>query len=266
MPRIPLDETEYTTALALSLNSYVEKVTGRSLPSPYTPHTRRQSFKNLDRANCFDLIQKLSESSLLILEVKVTHDGKKLHSFNKQQRIVDAALRESGIPLEYCYNTVDDYVEKNSPLYTLDNTLSSHPTTVADDKGVITDATTHEVLRRVVDRLLNADEGNAGAIGALFNKNLIKSMRELNVKALFFANHAGDLSLMSEADLYAIYESYSAHVKIAGGVDLKTATQSDLEKEFTRNAQQLIDVLEEWQRENALTTQAHRRSSPGLSM
>jgi hypothetical protein len=264
MLKITLDETEYTTALAMALNSYVKSRTGSSLPSPYTPHTRRQSYKNLDRALCFDLIQRLTESSLLILEVKVTHDGKKLHSFNAQQRRVDAALRAVGIPLEYCYNIANDYVEQNDAVYTLDKTLSSHPIHVSNDKGVIVDATTHQALRKVVDWLLDAEQGNAGMVGALFNKNLIKSMRELNIKALFFANHAGSLELLDENDLFSLYDSYRSHVKLGSGVDLKSASQAELETEFNGNAQQLLNVLDEWQLEKSSRSRPSPSPSPGM--
>lgn len=266
MLKITLDETEYTTALAMALNSYVKARTGSRLPSPYTPHTRRQSYKNLDRALCFDLIQRLTESSLLILEVKVTHDGQKLHSFNAQQRRVDAALRAIGIPLDYCYNTADDYTEQNDAIYTLDKTLSSHPSHVSDDRGVIVDATTHQALREVVDGLIDAEQGNAGMVGALFNKDLIKSMRELNIKALFFANHAGNLELLDENDLFSLYDSYRSHVTIGSGVDLKTASQDELEAEFNHNAQELLRVLDEWQQEKSLKAQAHHKPSLGMSM
>ncbi|MCD5971522.1 hypothetical protein [Pseudomonas quasicaspiana] len=260
MLKITLDETEYTTSLAIALNNYVQAKTGSVLPSPLTPHSKRQSYKNLNKSLCFDLIQRLTESSLLVLEVKVTHDGRKLHSFNAQQRRIDAALRAVGIPLEYCYNISNDYTEKNDPVYTLKKTLSSHPVHVSDDKGIIVDDSTHQTLKEVVDRLIEADQGNAEMVGALFNKNLIKSMRELNIKVLFFAYHTDSLELFDEKDLFSLYDSYRSHVNLGSGVDVRNAGSAELQAEFKHNAQQLFDVLSNWQQEKSSTLR-HRPST-----
>ena len=247
MKRITLDETDYTTILAGSLNEYVKRTTGQILAAPSTPHSKRQSYKNLDKSSCFDLIQRISESSLLVLEVKVTHDGIKLHSFNKQQRIIDSALREAGIPIEYCYNTTDDYLEVNNSEYTLLETMSSHPSYVSDDSGKIHHKEHHLKLKALVDMLIDATEGNAGMIGALFSKGLISRMRELNIKALFFAANAGDLDLYTDDEIFDIYESYKSHVNIGKGLNLNTATHAELVSEFRANAEELNKVITGWQ-------------------
>lgn len=263
---IKMDETEYTTAIAIALNSYVCSKVRISLPAPYTPHSRRQSYKDLNKALCFDIVQRLTDASLLILEVKVTHDGRKLHSFDAQQRRGDAALRAIGIPLEYCYNTANDYVEINNELYTLTETLTAHPSHVSDDRGMIIDTSSHKSLKKAVDALLVDQTGNGGMVGALFNKKLIKSMRELNIKILFFAYRAGKLDLLSEEDLFSLYDSYSSHVALADGVDLETATQSELEAGFISDAQKLLDLVEDWRQEKSLKNESRGNSSFGLDL
>ncbi|MDU7579015.1 hypothetical protein UXA55_07060 [Aeromonas caviae] len=248
MQRITLDETDYTTILAGSLNEYVKRITGQALAAPSTPHSKRQSYKNLDKSSCFDLIQRISESSLLVLEVKVTHDGIKLRSFNKQQRKVDSALREAGIPIEYCYNTTDDYLEVNNAEYTLLETMSSHPSYVSDDSGNIHHKEHHLRLKALVDMLMDTTEGNAGMIGALFSKGLMSRMRELNIKALFFAANAGDIDLYTDDDLFDIYESYKSHVYIGKGINLNTATYAELVSEFQACAEKLNKLITKWQK------------------
>lgn len=247
MKEIEMDETEYTTAIALALDRYVGSKQRPPLSAPYTPHSRRQSYKNLNKALCFDVIQRITKSSLLILEVKVTHDGRKLHSFDAQQRRVDIALRAIGIPLEYCYNTSNNYVEQNNELYTLTETLSSHPSYVSDDKGVITDPSSHKTLKMAVDELLDDQSGDGRMIGALFDNNLIKHMRELNIKILLFAYHAGKIEVLREKDLFSLFDSYRSHVTLADGIDLKTASQDELEASFSKDAQKLLDLLNDWQ-------------------
>jgi hypothetical protein len=246
MQQIRLDETDFTTILAGSLNEYVKKITGKNLPAPSTPHSTRQSYKNLDKSSCFDLIQRLSESSLLILEVKITDDGIRLRSFNSQQRKIDAALRAVGIPIEYCYNIKDDYLEINIAEYTLYETMTSHPVNVSDDDGYIHEREQHLRLKSLVDKLIESKDGNAGMIGALFSKGLISKMRDLNIKALFFAANGGELNLYSDSEIFDIYKSYEMHVKIGGGIDLNSATYNQLVSEFQASALKLRQVLNEW--------------------
>jgi hypothetical protein len=247
MEQLTLDETDYTTILAGHLNSYTKSKTDHNFPAPSTPHSKRQSYKNLDKSSCFDLIQRISESSLLILEVKVTHNGIKLHSFNEQQRIIDCALRDIGIPLEYCYNNKDDYHEVNDAEYTLLKTMTSHPLLVCDEKGKITKQEQHIDLKKLVDKLISSDNSNAGMIGALFSNGLILRMRDLNIKALFFSAHAGDLTLYSEEDIYDIYECYSKNVSLGKGIDLEKATRAELTNEFKSCAEKLKNTLAAWE-------------------
>ncbi|MDM5118593.1 hypothetical protein [Aeromonas hydrophila] len=262
MQLITLDETDYTTILAGSLNEYVKITTGQALAAPSTPHSKRQSYKNLDKSSCFDLIQRISESSLLVLEIKVTHDGIKLHSFKEQQRIIDSALREAGIPIEYCYNTTDDYLEVNHCEYTLLETMSSPPSYVSDEKGKIHNKEHHLRLKTLVDMLIDATEGNAGMIGALFSKGLISRMRELNIKTLFFAANAGDLNLYTDDEIFDIYESYKNYVNLGEGLDLNIVTYTELVSEFMASAKKLNNVISEWRHRKHLN---NRNSKPSPS-
>ena len=69
-----LEERNYTTALASALDAYLEKLVTDTFERTYTPNERKQAFNKLDTSRCFDLIKRINDSSLLILEVKVTDD------------------------------------------------------------------------------------------------------------------------------------------------------------------------------------------------
>jgi hypothetical protein len=258
MQSIKLDETDYTSNLVTALNEYV-KQRGIKLPAPSVPHAKRQSYKNLDKSRCFDLIQKLSESSLLVLEVKVTHDSIKLHSFDPQQQIVDSALRDTGIPIEYCYNTAEDYAEVNNAEYTLQETLSSSPLLVADSKGIINKNDPHVDLKKLVDNLLSTGTANAGMIGALFSTGLLTRMRDLDIKVLFFSLHAGNLTIYTKEEMQDIYDAYATNVTLGQGLNLNKATYKELTLAFQTSADELKKILTNWKSEKKQKEQKEQK-------
>jgi hypothetical protein len=250
MNKNKLDETNYTTQLAADINMYVKKCSNEKPQAAYTPHSTKQSFKNLNESSCFDLIYRITNSSLLILEVKVTHDNKRLHSFSPQQRRVDSVLRKFGIPLDYCYNLKSDYAKVNEEEYTLKNSLLAHPDKVASTSGIIQNQKQHVVLKDKIDYLLKKQPGNAGGLGALFTVGLLESIQEINTKLLFFSYNAGNIEMYTLEQMREIYESYKKHVHIAKGVDMNTASSDQLLKAFSENTQQLLRCLEEIQSSN----------------
>ncbi|ELS9504815.1 hypothetical protein ACEWAJ_08260 [Vibrio parahaemolyticus] len=239
-----LDETNYTTQLAADINCYVKTNSKDKPQSAYTPHSTKQSFKNINESRCFDLLYKITKSSLLILEVKVTHDGKKLHSFNEQQRIVDLALRKVGIPLDYCYNLKEDFGLQNDAEYTLENSMGAHPKDIAAENGLLHKRESHFTIKQKIDRFLKSGAGNAGNFGALFAKGLISSLQQVNTKLLFFSLESGNLDIYTLEEIQTLYNEYEKNVHLAGDVDLKTATLKELMVSFHASAKQLNEILE----------------------
>jgi hypothetical protein len=239
-----LDETNYTTQLAGDINSYVKKNSPERPQGAYTPHSTKQSFKNINESSCFDLIYKITNSSLLILEIKVTHDGKKFPSFNAQQRRLDSALRKFGIPLDYCYNLKNDYSKVNDEIYTLMHSMVSHPDRIACDAGVIHNQKCHLSLLDTINRFLMDDEGSGRAFGALFTDGLLESMQEVNTKLLFFAYNTGNLGMYTLDQIIEIYKVYKSSIHLAEGIDLENASLDQLLHSFSESAVQLNLLLE----------------------
>lgn len=239
-----LDETNYTTQLAGDINSYVKKNSHERPQGAYTPHSTKQSFKNINESSCFDLIYKITNSSLLILEIKVTHDGRKLPSFNAQQRRLDSALREFGIPLDYCYNLKNDYSIVNDEIYTLTHSMVSHPDHVACDSGVIHNQNHHLPLLDKINDFLKSDDGSSGIFGALFSNGLLESMQEVNTKLLFFVYNSENLDVYTLDQIFEIYEVYKTCIHLAEGIDLANASLDQLLHSFSESAGQLNLLLE----------------------
>jgi hypothetical protein len=240
-----LDETNYTTQLASDINSYVKNNSRERPQGAYTPHSTKQSFKNINESSCFDLIYKITNSSLLILEIKVTHDGKKLHSFRSQQRRVDSALREFGIPLDYCYNLKSDYSKVNDEIYTLTHSMVSHPDHVACDLGIIQNQTHHLSLLDKINEFLKSDDGSTGKFGALFSNGLLESMQEVNTKLLFFVYNSENLDVYTLDQIREIYQAYKACIHLAKGIDLENESRDQLLVSFAESAKQLNELLED---------------------
>lgn len=269
MQFLELDETDYTSLLSGALNQYVRNRSEKILPAPSTPHAKRQSFKNLDKSSCFDLIQRITQSSLLVLEIKVTHDGRRLHSFDAKQREIDSVLRELGIPLDYCYNKRNDYGEVNDDEYTLIYSMTSSPDLIANDDGLISFEDKHITLKSLVDDLLKKGSANAGSVGALFNSGLLQRIRDLNIKLIFFSVVADDVLLFSNNELEELVSSYKQHVRLGGDIDLQNSSRQAIAEELSRNAEELREMVLQHKLRKAQRQELRRnrsRDKGGLSI
>lgn len=245
MPALPrLDETDYTNALASALDTYAKEQGAARLGATTTPHTAHQSPRRLDSSRPFDLMKRLTESAIIVLEVKVSDDGDRLRSFDSRQRVIDAALRDAKIPLDYCYNLVEDYTERDDPTYTLDESITAPPDDICDDSGRLTKGGKHRPLRKLVDELL-ADGQNGTALGALFAKGVLTRLRQVNAKVLFFARHLEDqqLEVLDLEQLLTLYHAYEASVKLEG-IDLDGATRDELREHFRTAAASFAATLQ----------------------
>ncbi|HXU93992.1 MAG TPA: hypothetical protein VFP33_10090 [Gallionella sp.] len=222
-----LDETDYTGSLKSAIDDYVRSrkvdVQGAS-----TPHSSRQSSTKINSSHCFDLIKRISESSILILEVKVTHDGKTLPSFDPIQRKIDAALRDAGIPIDYCYNLVEDYLEINQSIYTLQNSNTSTPEMVSDDGVTITSQQNHKKLQALIDELLNSASSVGENVAALFAKGILERIRSLNIKTLFFCRWEDSFEIYTGSELCELYEQYEKEVQLGVGINFMRSSKKQI--------------------------------------
>lgn len=243
-----LDETDYTSSLKSAIDTYVRS-RNVDMPEASTPHSSRQSSEKIDNSHCFDLIKRISEASILVLEVKVTRDGKSFVSFNATQRKVDAALREAGIPIEYCYNLVEDYSEINQPIYTLEHSNTAPPELVSDDSGSINNQQKHKKLQALIDELLKSADSVGANVAALFAKGILKRIRDLNIKALFICCWHEGFQIYSEEELYALYEKYEKEVKLGHGICFEYSSKQQI-------VSHLEDAKQRWLNRNDLKHEA----------
>ena len=120
--------------------------------------------------------------------------------------------------MEYCYNLVNDYTEKNSPEYTLTNSLVAEPDLIAKDNGNLCSIDKHEKLKVRIDQLLNGS-ANGGELGALFSIGFLKSMKNISTKLLFFSYNSGSLKTFTLEQLIELYESYAEQIQLGSGID-----------------------------------------------
>lgn len=292
MLKLILDETDYTSTLKASLDSYVKSVSEYNYGRAYTPHSTKQSFKSLEnKSQCFDLIKRLTESSLLILEIKVTNNLLKLLHYNKRQHKLNEILRDINIPIQYCYNLADDYEQKNDDIYTLEYSNTSSPYTICNDEGELIQKDMHETLKFLVDSMLNKsedgtddnspedsdDEGNGGfSIGALFSKGFIERLQEINLKMLFFSYNvnSNELYILESDDLILLYEKYSEYVIEEATINMKTDSIEKI-KEYFIEAQNKLkkttliynnEIKEKYRQEERNRQQAQKSQSMQLGM
>ena len=148
-----LEETNYTSTISSALDNYLEKLVSDTFERTYTPSARKQAFNKLDESRCFDLIKRINQSSLLILEIKVTDNIRKFRSYCKRQHLINKILRKVNIPIEYCYNLVDDY-SKLRDEGVLRESNTAEPAIVCDEKGIIINNSQHIDLKSLIDKMI----------------------------------------------------------------------------------------------------------------
>jgi hypothetical protein len=222
-----LDETDYTSSLKSAIDSYVRSQ-GLNVPEAYTPNSSRQSSKKIDKSHFFDLIKRLTEFSILVLEIKITHDGRKLISFDATQRKINAAFREVGIPIDYCYNVTQDYSDHNEPIYTLEKSNTADPDRISDENGNLIDCSNHKALKILVDELLKSSSSIGENVTALFAKGALDKIRDLNTKALFFCRLRNDFKILFVSDLLEIYREYESFVNLGAGIDFERSSKAEI--------------------------------------
>jgi hypothetical protein len=253
LPRKGLDETDYTSTLKSAIEMYLRDRGEK--PRVMTPGAQYQGVRKIDVSYPFDLIAQLNEYSLLILEIKIADEKRRLTSFKSSQRRLASALFEAGVPLWYCYNLERNYEGKLAEA-TLQLSNTAEPKLVCDEEGHLFAIESHKVLKLRIDELLrhspdddpnepkNGGDGPDGnAIGAFFSQEVIASVRDLNTRLLFFLYHTQRKEIwylekeQLEELVMKVEERYSLR-----GIDLCAASYEQMVEHFRTKQVELSEI------------------------
>jgi hypothetical protein len=256
-PRRDLDETDYTSTLKSAIETYLRDQGEK--PTIMTPGARYQGVRKLDLSYPFDLIAKLNEYSLLILEIKIADEKQRLTSFNSSQRMFASALFAAGVPLWYCYNLDRNYEGKPAEA-TLKLSNTEEPKLVCDDEGRLLAIDSHTLLKLRIDELLQRSGGNSNksddpndddngegpdgnAIGAFFSKEVIESVRDLNTRLLFFLYHTErkEIWYFEKAQLTELVEKVQERFSLKG-IDFCSASYEEMVTHFREKIVELSAI------------------------
>jgi uncharacterized protein YlbG (UPF0298 family) len=255
-PRKTLDETDYTSTLKSAIEIYL---TNRGEdPRVLTPGAQYQGARKLDVSYPFDLIARLNEYSLLILEIKIADEKRRLTSFKSAQRKLASALFEAGVPLWYCYNLDRSYEGKLAEA-TLKLSNTAEPKLVCDEEGRLSSTDSHKILKLRIDELLkpsgnhdtdDSDDNGArpdgNAIGAFFSNEVIASVRDLNTRLLFFLYHTKSKEILYfekeqlEELVHHVERRYSLK-----SIDFCTASCEEMAAHFREKIKELARISAE---------------------
>lgn len=242
-----LEETNYTTTLASALDAYLQKIVTDIFERTYTPSAKKQAFNKLDTSKCFDLIKRINESSLLILEIKVTDDNQTFRSYNNRQHIINMILREVNIPIEYCYNLVDDY-SKLLDEEVLEKSNTSEPNMVCDENGNITNFNEHIDLKSLIDNMIENNGTNGDLFNSLLSKDFIKNLQDTNIQLLFFAYNANNKEVLTfnTKELTELYSVFSQKINNESKINFKSANTDEIKKFFLTTKENISKIVDSY--------------------
>jgi hypothetical protein len=190
------EEAAFESALITALNEYIKQVDpDHNFGGCYPPSSTNQSPKDLRNARAFDLVKRLNDSSLLVLELKIKI-GKSLKKPNDAQHTFYRALQDYGVPIDYCYNLVVDYLGKNTTEYTLNQSKVSSPELLFSAENII-DEPRHITLKESVDALLARSAGGGqDVIGKLIAGGVLADIGGLSTRILLLAYHSQSRKIM----------------------------------------------------------------------
>jgi hypothetical protein len=243
-----LEERNYTTALASALDAYLEKLVTDTFERTYTPNERKQAFNKLDTSRCFDLIKRINDSSLLILEVKVTDDNKTFRSYNNRQHIINMILRKANIPIEYCYNLVNDYSKLRNE-QVLVNSNTSEPNIVCDENGNIINYNQHINLKNLIDNMIEDGSANGDSFNSLLSEDFIKNLQDTNIQLLFFAYNANSEEILTfnTKELAELYYVFSEKITNQSKIDFKTANTNEIKDFFINTHKNIAHIINNYE-------------------
>lgn len=249
-PGKSLDETDYTSTLKSAIDIYLRD-RGED-PRLLTPGPQYQGVRKLDISYPFDLIARLNEYSLLILEIKIADEKRRLTSFKSAQRKLASALFEAGVPLWYCYNLERNYEGKLAKA-TLELSNTAEPKLVCDEEGRLFATESHRALKWRIDELLQpSGDGPSGdpndddlsidgnALGAFFSNEVIASIRDLNTRLLFFLYHTDgkEIWYFERKQLEELIQKVEERFSLKG-IDFCTASEEEMVAHFRQKITEL---------------------------
>jgi len=229
-----IEESTFQSALVSALDAYVKQVDPTNMYGGcYTPSHRNQSPRDLKGS--FDLAKRLNESALLLLELKIKI-GSSFPKFDEAQHGFYRALREYGVPIDYCYNLVSDYVGKNAPEYTLSASKLSAPDLLFAEARIVAEGR-HLTLKASVDAMLAGSQaGGQDVLGRLISGGVLADVTGLSTRALLLAYHPKQRQfLLLDPDQFIAFAK-----DIVGGVCIRP-----LDKAKMADSSYVIHALEE---------------------
>lgn len=215
-----LDESTFTSELVSSLNEYVRQKSVQNFGGCHTPNIRKQAQHKVESGSGYDLLKRISESELLVLEIKLVVEGD-ISSYSAVQHNMYGYLHAYGVPIRYCYNLVSDYVQKNEPIYTLSNSNACFPGSLLDDDGFFV-AKNHSSLKVIVDEMLGSE--SIGSVSAFIAAAAVADVTEVTTKMLLLAYNR---------QLNEVYvldkDGYESIIRLVlGGIDIGNLNKDSL--------------------------------------
>ncbi|MFJ2683647.1 hypothetical protein ACIOYV_07885 [Pseudomonas sp. NPDC087342] len=224
-------EPMFSTSLTSALDSYVRETGPKiNFGGSHTPDNKAQAPFKLATGSAYDVIKRITESELLVLELKVK-EADKFKSPNDDQYHFCSLLQKHGVPIRYCYNLVTDYNETNNPTYTLQNANACFPNVLFEKENTIATAK-HQTLQKVVDDMLAGNSGGGG-IAAFLAATAIADVAQLNTRMLLLAYHRA----LNEVLIYQPQQFTDLAKQLASGFKLQNLDKQQMsDSTYVKNA------------------------------
>lgn len=263
-----IDETNYTSELKTAIDTEVNNLSKLPSRSSVTPHSTKQKAKDFKLfSNCFDLLKLLPNSKILLLEVKTTTDLQKFDSYSYNQHKVNIEFFRFGIPVNYCYNTKDDYSDRGDNIYTLKYSLTANPEDVCDSKGSLINKEKHVSLLELIHKLLVSDSNDnyySALLFAFFNEGVLKSINQLNLSYIFIAFNPKTKLLLSlnMKDLAQIANTFYKTLELKKELfDFSNSTSLEIKQYLKEQSTVLVEAVNNYN----IKKKQKRKKSKGIS-
>lgn len=219
-----MGENELQDACKGALQAYF---LGKNKYVQFSPYSNQQS-EDLNDTNLFvsDILGVLDDATLLLLEMKY-YDvrAKALPEFRQAQFNKLLTLEQSGVPVAYCYNQVEDIAyfgpqtDPRWPAQTLNQLMRSVPSRLPNEVPNIPD---HQTL---LDWIRTVPKDSGGNVFTLFTRILDRTLRAGEVRnqalLLIFSHGLKQFISMDEQQM----KEFARWI-----VDTPTATSSEVEE------------------------------------
>jgi hypothetical protein len=197
------DETDLTGRISRSLEAYLTSYDPARLDGICTPGPRRQNPEKIDYSYCADLVARIDDAKIMLLEVKIqSPTTNTLPAYDAKQHTFLKAIEDFGIPVRYCYNSTFEMWRMTFG-QVLASCRAPKPGQLKMDHLKIKEWEKHEALLGVLDSLTDDSSEAFGALAVLTDAGFLERIHELNTKMLIFIAHV-DPELIRVLDQKAI--------------------------------------------------------------